>query len=324
MTDNTIRTGDAQHIIEAVKDLSGAEIIYESDPHGPDTSEGGPIFPFAVLPREKRIHSLKEIIDEWRIRPERRRGTAKLQTLDALIAHANRFKDDGSALFGTITNGVPALTSVLDYHPAGGAADAPPRFGEHRGQYDFPLSDEWRAWMGAADAALSQVEFAEFLEDRITDVTEPPAWALKDAKAKPQTPEDIELAGLLFQIGGRLAGSQRLMEMARSLKIHENSVVKNASNLATGEVSLQFETTHTDADGKPLTIPNIFLITIPIFAHGAGYRLVVRLRYRKPGGKIVWLLAPLRPDVSLRHAAEEAFAKAAADTGLPLYRGSPE
>ena len=96
-------------------------------------------------------------------------------------------------------------------------------------------------------------------------------------------------------------------------------------NLSTGEVQLSWEVEHRDDAGAPLTIPNMFLIGIPIFAYGAPYRIPVRLRYRVAGGGAVkWILQPYRPEVSLKHAFDEAVLKVETETGLAVLQGAPE
>lgn len=270
-----------------------------------------------------KAHSIKPFIDENRSAPERRTGTAKLLDLDSFINLTKRFKHEASAIFAIDHGENLSLTTVFDYHPEGsdvGVAD----FGNHRAIYSFPFSEEWIAWRKAEAAPLDQRDFAEFLEERIIDVLTPPGFLDPQSEEVPKSDSDRALRDLTFKIGGRFAGPEKLMQLSRGLKFNEESKLSNIQNPATGEASLRFETTHKDEDGKPLTVPNLFLIQIPVFQNGPAYRLPVRLRYRKAGGSLMWYLLRHRADLAVMDAVNEACDKAAKDTGLPLYRGTPE
>jgi hypothetical protein len=100
--------------------------------------------------------------------------------------------------------------------------------------------------------------------------------------------------------------------------------VKQAQNLSSGEAQISYVTQHTDDDGKPLKVPSLFLIHIPVFRAGAPYEIAVRLRYRLKEGRITWFYELYRADKVFDHAFNEACANAAASTGLPVIVGSPE
>ncbi|MDJ0685369.1 MAG: DUF2303 family protein [Alphaproteobacteria bacterium] len=277
-----------------------------------------------------RAESVKPFLDPYRDKPERREGIATLTNLDSLIAHVNRFKDDDSALFCIDDPTNPALVAVLDYHRSGAESD--PRFGKHRARYDFPLSDEWLAWKAVGGEPLEQGAFAEFLEDRIVDVMAPPAFLTGDAPAgqkaaqKAATPDDSDkrLIDLVAKIGGKVCGHGKLMELAKGLRIHDQQKVQEVINTASGEAKLRFESEHRDEAGKPIDVPNLFLIAIPVFRKGHFYRIPVRLRYRLQGGRITWLLSLHRPDLFFTDAVEGACDRAAEETELPLFYGQPE
>ena len=250
------------------------------------------------------------IFDGYRQTPLRRRGTATLLDLTSLIAHVERFKDEDTILFATDDREKPSLTAVLDYHRKGAASD--PRFGDHRARFAFPLSDEWKAWIAANKKPMAMIEFAAFLEDRIIDV-------LDDAS---DLPEDMQR--FVKAIGGNIASPTKLMEVAVGLKIHEKSNVGETVNLATGEGEISFVSTHTDASGKPLKVPNLFLIGIPVFKNGPAYRLAARLRYRKREGGLLFWYELWRHEPVFDHAFGEALERVRTETGLPVLLGSPE
>jgi len=270
---------------------------------------------------------VKDFLDPYRTKPERRTGTAKLTHLQSFIAHTNRFKDENSGLFAIDHRDSPSIQCVLNYHTKG--ADSPPRFGDHRATYNFPLSDEWKAWREVDGEAIEQRDFAEFLEDRILDVMPLPDFMTADratgAKNKnPENEADQRLKDLVEKIGGKPCGPAKLMELAKGLRIHDAQVVKEIVNTNTGEGQLKFESEHKDESGSPINIPNLFLIAIPVFQHGELYRIAVRLRYRLRSGRISWSLTMHRPDLIQDSAFSEACERASTETGLPLFYGNPE
>jgi len=160
---------------------------------------------------------------------------------------------------------------------------------------------------------MSMTDFAAFLEDRIVDVV---------ADAEPTT--DAAKA-FVAAINGRMATPTKLIELARGLQVYENSVLKEARNLSSGEGQLTFDSQHVDADGKPLQVPNLFMICIPIFARSPDfYRLLARLRYRKAQGGLVFWFELWRADMAFEQAFTDACTRVADETALPLFTGTAE
>jgi len=278
------------------------------------------------------IHDTAAKFDAARRFPLERKGTATFSRLDSFIGHVNRFKSTESALFakdGMRDGAVPSITAVLDYHDRVNGEDAAmppsPRHGRHRSVYTFPVSDEFRTWTGVDGNPMDQGDFAEFLEDHIVNVMPVPQFLTAEPGPTDDLSEsDRALMDLMFKIQGRPCGPEKLMELSRGLKVHSQEKVVNTTNLSSGEGHIQFETVHTDGDGKPLKVPNLFLIAIPIFRSGALYRIPVRLRYRKAAGMLVWSLVLHNLDLVCDHAVNEACSKAAEETALPLFFGAPE
>lgn len=284
-----------------------------------------------IVPKGKEVKSLKPFLDEYLPAPERKKGAAMLTTLDSLIAHVNRFKDDESAVFAMDDRAAPSITAVLDYHKSGAGSA---RFGGHRANYTFPLSDEWKAWMGQNGKAMGQGEFAEFMEDRIADVLAPPAnldrvlgEEITDRDTggdfDDRTPDE-QLAYLAKLLKGQFAGPSTMVSLSRGLAVHADERVQQAVTLENGTVNVQWETQHNDAGGNRLTVPNLFLIGIPVFRLGARYRIAVRLRYRLGQGSIKWFYELYRHDVVFDDAFREACERVQKETALPLFYGTPE
>jgi uncharacterized protein YfdQ (DUF2303 family) len=257
-----------------------------------------------------KLESVRDELDKYLTKPERRQGTARMLTLEAFILHVLRFSDEGSEIFCDTSNiKAPKLLAILDYHDRG--ATGSPRFGRHRTLYDFPMSDEWTAWNQVNKQWLSQEQFASFLEDRIMDVL---------------NPDQIQARGkkILEKIGTGAAGSSRMMALSKGLSVTVNHLVTNEVNLATGEGQVVFTENHQDAQGKPLDVPNAFAICIPVFDCDAPYDIVVRLRYRVRDKKVAWQCTIFEPNVVLKDAISIACDKVSSQTKLELLNGTPE
>jgi hypothetical protein len=304
--------GDAEAIIREVEELAKpVEIIATRGTEQTAT--------VVALPKGKTLHSLKPFVDEYLKRPERKKGNTRLTTLDAFCAFANRHSTSNTVVFLDDTDAdAPRLRAVFNAHeteldqevPLGGelvATASRPDWQDFTADYAFPLSDEWKAWT-SLPPQFSMLDFALFLEDRITDVVDP--FVAGDITKK-----------FIAELGVKLATGARLMELSRGLKVNVDLRVAQHQNLSSGESALHFSEEHKDAAGAALQIPGAFLIAIPVFRLGALYQIPVRLRYRIIGGKVVWSLSPQRTDRVFEHALEEAEGKVASAVARPIFRG---
>ena len=298
-TTNIAGKPEAQAIVETVERLAKPELL----------DLGGGVRVLVQPGQSGHAISIKKHLDEYRDKPERRKGTASLGTLQAFIDHANRFKDDDSAIFASDDPKEPKLTSVLDYHRSGATSD--PRFGQHRGVYEFPLSDEWEAWTEQDGKPMGQGAFAEFLESRALDVADP-----KDAAGS-----SLDFAK---KLGVEFVGASRLIELSRNLSITEHSRVTSATNISSGEVQFSYVSEHRDETGQTLKLPGAFLLSLPVFRGGEAFYVAARLRSRKKESSVLFFYELWRTDKVFEVAFGDACTKAATETKIPLFVGSPE
>ena len=303
MSDATGTATEVRHIIEEYL-RPETEIIHE-----PGTSVEGYVQWTAHGPKPVP----RSVFDEFRLAPRTREGTAEFTSIESLIDHVNRFKDGDSALFAIDDRSSPSITGVLDYHRAG--ADGDPRFGRHRSLFQFPLSDEWKAWTKSDGEVFTMGEFAAFLEDRIIDV-------LDMIPGEDSLSEDMQR--FVNTVGGSIASPSKLIELSVGLKVNEQSAVKEAINLSSGEAQVQFVAEHVDDAGRPLRVPGLFLIGIPVFRHGPIYRIAARLRYRKTPQGLVFFYQLWRADRTFDHSFHEACERVQVETELPMLFGRPE
>lgn len=312
METEALKAGGA--LVDAIRDMvekyNAPRII---DINGRDALDKAGVL---LVPDGMTSLDLLPILERLADQPRRRRGTVAVHDLESLVELCERFKDDQSAVFASMEGGTPLMTAIFDYHQSGGPGVGKPRFGEHRAVYRFPLSVEWQAWHGQDGKMMTQIEFAEFIENHIGEIVPVPV-----GEEGALAPETLALQQML---GGSFAPPNRMMEIAKGLAMKEGVSVKGFTSLPTGEARMEFITQHTDQDGKPLNVPTLFLICIPIFEAGALYRIAVRLRYRLRDGRVNWAFQMYRADRAIRHAFDEARGVAAQGTELPVYSGIPE
>ena len=251
------------------------------------------------------IKPLKDIFEKYRTAPERRVGTARVTTLACFIALTTRHKDDHSAIFAKTAWPDPKLTAVIDYHQTSGEA----RFGQHRIEYPFPISSEFKAWMDRNGQAFGQADFAAYVEDRIADLGAP-------------TQEEALEFETLFKT--RFATPAEMVDLSRGLQVTVAANVKNAHVLQSGEVEINWTEEHRDQAGNKIIVPGLFMLSVAAFIDGDPIRIPARLRYRVRDGKIAWSFHLYKWDFWLRDRIKGDIDEAAYQTDLPAYEGAPE
>lgn len=250
--------------------------------------------------------SLKRLAEEWRLYPERKTGTALVDTLQSFIDLTNRHKTADSAIFANTDWKAPALTTVVDYHKAEGT-DA--QWLKHRIHYAFPLSEQWKTWVAMNGKPMNQSDFAQFIEDNIADLSSPEVMEVTDFEAKFAT---------------KIATPSELVALSRGLAVHVASKAVSSVVLQTGEGQIAWDEAHQGADGKSLKVPGLFMLQIPLFHMGEAQRVPVRLRYRVREGATSWFYQIFRPDVAVTERVLEDYEDAMKATTLPGFIGKPE
>lgn len=245
---------------------------------------------------------LRDIAEKWRVHPERRKGSANVSTLQSFIDLTNRHKTGHSVLFAATSWPKPSITAVLDYHEKDSGK---PQFGQHRIHYPCPVTEEFAAWMAQDGKAMSQQDFAAFVENRIAEI------------ATPSRDEEAEYADL-FQT--KFAAPGDMMMLSRGLEIHVASAVKAHHTLSSGEREIVF----TEEHDTKIVVPGLFMVSVPAFLDAVPVRLPARLRYRVAGGSVAWFFQLYRWKELLRAAVVADLERVTSDTELPAYEGSPE
>ncbi|MDB5582790.1 MAG: hypothetical protein JWR80_7966 [Bradyrhizobium sp.] len=259
-----------------------------------------------------KVLSVMDVFERHRTHPLRKTGTAKVTTLESFIELVARHATPESVIFADTDWTKPAMTAVIDYHRQNdietkqyGAADN----GKHRIHYAFPLSVEWHAWTKQDGEKMGQADFAQWIEDHITELA---------------APDGREAEEFQSQFGFKVAHPNELQQLSRGLQIRVETNIKSSVVLQSGESVITFEESHRDAQGQQLTIPGLFILSIAPFFMGEKCRIPVRLRYRGNSGKPIWSFHIFRPDTYITEQVRTDLETAARDLGLPAFEGTPE
>ncbi len=292
----------AELLAKLATEAGQAQVINITTPEGYD---GVPAQVPAIWDaKTQKLSGVRGLLEDYRLRPQNKTGTANAETLAAFIDLTNRHKNESSAIFAKTMWPTPALTAVIDYHEK-----KEPAACRHRVKYVFPVTDELKAWMKMNGEGMSQAEFAEFLEEHAAELA---------------SPFDAEKAEYERLFKMRIAVPSDLMALARHLEVFVGAKVKQGTRLQTGERQIEFTEEHTNAKGEAVDIPGIFMIAVPAFLDGHPVRIPARLRYRLSGGGVTWFYQLYRAEFWLREQIRIDMAKAAEQTSLPAYEASPE
>lgn len=317
--------GNTAALIDAFARLHDASRVVLSRETGVD-DEGNPTPAMTereaevmIIPSGKRVVSMKPFLDEYREFPERKIGLAKLTDVASFCAHVKRTATANTVLFGDDTLNAAKLIALYDYNLAQDGGDGAARHMEHAACYEFPYSDEWKAWrerQGAA-RAMGMKEFAEFLEGRVMDVADQATLTAKEWEGS---------IGEKMQemLGVRFANAARLVSISRSIHMNVRNEFSEAVDTEGGAQNFVFKENRTDKFGSPFEIEGGFLIRIPVFRGDAPWVIPVQLRHRVIESRLVFFYEIYRMDLHFFEAVKRTCVKVSADTGRPVLMGLPE
>jgi len=190
------------------------------------------------------------------------------------------------------------ITAVLDGHQRNdhdplNVGMQEPGWGVHRAILEFQLTAAWSEWSEFCKKNHPQDEFADFLEDHLSDIVEPDA--------------------------------ADLLEIASSLSVASGVKFQQALRLASGEVSFQYTEEHNASAGmqNQLKIPKSITLALAPFEGSDPFKVPARFRYLLRDQKLTLRLLLDRPDQILRSSINDAIIVIEEQTDLIVYHGIP-
>jgi uncharacterized protein YfdQ (DUF2303 family) len=192
-----------------------------------------------VLRDEHTLVSLERIRDE----PNRSRGTIQASSADSFARIAMELVGEyPKRVYNIVDNG--SMCAIMN--DDGSAA---PAWRDWRVIYTPKRDEAWTRWLatfGTQDAPkwVTQLAFAEFVEDRLADF---------------QTPSGIEM-----------------LEIAQKFDVARNGSFKSAVRLDNGSTQFAVESNVSTL----ITVPSVISIGIPVYEGQSRYKVSARFRYR--------------------------------------------
>jgi uncharacterized protein YfdQ (DUF2303 family) len=182
------------------------------------------------------------------------------------------------------------FTAVFDDH-----TKVKPGWRAHQAVLAPDMSAEWKAWKGKDRQAMSQVQFAEWVQDH---------------------DEDIAAAN-------GMPSSLQMLDMATNFVAHEEHSLKSAVRLQSGGVRLSYIADADKGTVDSMQMFERFGLGIPVFHGGAPWSITARLKYRNNSGKLSFFYELVRADRVHDGAAKELIEQVRGGlSAVPLLMGS--
>jgi uncharacterized protein YfdQ (DUF2303 family) len=221
-----------------------------------DMGDGGE--PLKFLPQGYQVVELEQYL----ARPLRKRASAVFTSLASFIEYVGAFKGDDTRIFAD--DRVGTVTALIDYH------GAEPSWCEHKAVLTLRQTPEWQTWAGRSGKAMSQVDFAEFIEDNLPDILNP-------------------------------SGAE-MLEIAKHLEAKRTVHFASGVNLSNGMIQLTYSEQEDGRVKGQVEVPQRFTLHLSPFEHAVPVAVPVRLRYRIADEKLTFTYIVDRPHKVLEEA----------------------
>ncbi|MDP9101630.1 MAG: YfdQ family protein [Actinomycetota bacterium] len=227
-----------------------------------------------------------------RATPLRKTGTVTLFDGESFAAYVTKHAEAGCEIYADALNAT--VVALLNGHEPNQAGTVEPAgWGDHRAVLKLRLTTAWQRWVALDRKLLTQVEFAEHLEDRLIDITNPPG--------------------------------ADLLELAQSFHANTTATFSTGRRLDSGETQLTYveQTAATAGRKQDMTIPSGFDLALMPFDGANVFKVTCRLRYRIGGGELRIGYLMDRPDDILRAAYDSVLAQIEDLTKRSALHGTP-
>jgi uncharacterized protein YfdQ (DUF2303 family) len=231
-----------------------------------------------------------------RSQPRRKTGQIILTDTESFIDYINRHKNPNSTTLyckEDYVKGHVNFTAVINDHISNINGQ---QWRDHLAYFQPRKSIEYERWAKNDREAMTQREFALFIEDNLRDIA---------------------------SVEGMPTG-QQLLEMALSFEANQDMRFKSAIRLQNGGVQMSFVQDDDSATLARMQLFDKISIGIPVFWNGEAYRIDARLRYRARDSKLVFWYELIRPDKVIEDATKVLINTIKEKTEVFFYFGDPQ
>jgi uncharacterized protein YfdQ (DUF2303 family) len=273
---------DVQPIIDTAREAAGSESL--------DLGE------FHIVPTRAGVKAFDLTGDAYRDKPHRKTGTTTVRDVPSFLAFYGKHASPDAEVYAD--RDASSITAILDAHEPFFVGDGDlgsPEWQGHRVALELRHSEAFTAWRTVSGKPMTQLAFAEFVEDHRADIREPDAATV--------------------------------LEMAQTFQATNKVSFKSSQILQTGQRQLSYvEQIDASAgtNGK-LVIPNALQLALPIY-EGATVAdaVTARLRFRiDTEGRLLLIVILDQLDDVLRAAFEGVVADVTEGVPVPVLRGKP-
>lgn len=225
--------------------------------------------------------------------PLRKTGSAALDDLDSFVWYV---KEHGSLsscrIYVTVEyqSGALKMAAVFNDHDQAG-----PQWRDFTAIFKPALSLEWQRWSANNRKAMSQAEFATFIEDSLPEIA---------------------------TVQGMPTGSD-MMTLATTFEATSEKRFKSGMRLQSGGMAIEYVDQEDAGTLARMQMFEKFALGMPIYFNGTAYRIDARLKYRVRDGKLALWYELIRPEQIIKDAAEILIQSVREQTGMPTLFGQP-
>jgi uncharacterized protein YfdQ (DUF2303 family) len=256
----------------------------------PVSSHGG--IPFVAVPEGYEIHDLESLLPV----PTRKRAEVTTTDADSFIHYTKKHGvTDTTTIFADIDAEISRfnLISVLNDHGTDASAS---QWRDHRCKFQPVQAVEWKRWLSRNKQQFSQIEFAAWLEENLSDIA---------------------------SMSGMPSGAD-ILKMALGFEANSDKRLRSKVNLQDGGVQFEFVDDATQETRTTMQAFERFTLGLPVFdGSTSAYPLEARLKYREKDGKLTFWYEIIRPDRVFKTAVIDELCRIKEETGFPVVSGKP-
>lgn len=241
---------------------------------------------YLITPPGYTAKDITDLVEKAQPVPSRKRGHVHLKDVPSLLAYcADQAMPDRAYIYANPD--ARTITAIFNDHRYAEAG-----WRDHRAEFKAEYTPEFINWMTKNKVAMTQTEFAEFVEDNLVD-----------------------LAG----------DSAKLLDVATTLQAKTDINFSSAKHLQNGQVQLAYTETINASAGVngALEIPKLFTLGLRIFKNGDGYKMQARLKYRLHSGGVKFWYELDRPERSVEDAFAGYTQQIREQSGYQVLIGTP-
>lgn len=280
MTENT----ETQDAIEAG--------VAMSSPH--PIGDGNRFYAVILPGQTPHVIDIEKHRDTYLDRPRRKTGTTTVHDADSFITYVAKHGLPNTEIYADVTTS--RLVAVINAHDQAfvdSASEGDAGWGDHRLVLQLHKTPAWTAWAKLDRNLLSQVAFAEHVEERLVDFRSPPG--------------------------------ADMLEVAQTFQATRSAAFESSHRLSNGQVQIGYREELDAKAGKKgqVAVPTDFALQLVPYEGGQAYKVDARFRYRLADGALTVGYLLTRPDDILRAAFLDEVTAIAVGTERAVLNGTP-